>query len=137
MGYKKNSKRKDQMVYSRVDINLRDHSRAVIENVELGKWVEGGVILEKVGTKGYSVTGIVSSTSKCEKRQPEVRMISDEILGMMRYDGEIKHGEQNFLGTSCSQFARERVLPKNWLASFLREVKGIKARFNLISQCLL
>ena len=58
--------------------------------------------------------------------------ISDEILGMMRYGGEIKHGEQNFLGTSCSQFARERVLPKNWLASFLREVKGIKVRSCLI-----
>ena len=81
VGYKKNSKRKDQMVYSRVNINLRNHSRAVIQNVELGKWVEGGVILEKIGTKGYSVTGIVSSTSKCENRQPEVRMISDEILG--------------------------------------------------------
>ena len=82
VGYKKNSKRKDQMVYSRVNVNLRNQSRAVIQNVDLAKWVEGGILLEKVGTNGYSVTGIVSSTtSKCEQRQPEVRMISDEILG--------------------------------------------------------
>ena len=81
VGYKKNSKRKDAMVYSKVNVNLKNKSRAVIQNVELAGWVEGGVILETLGTSGYSVTGIVSSTSKCEQRQPEVRMISDEILG--------------------------------------------------------
>ena len=81
VGYKKNSKRKDGMVYTRVNVNLRSQSRAVIPNVDLTKWVEGGVILEQVGTNGYSVTGLVSSTSKCEERQPEVRLISDEILG--------------------------------------------------------
>ena len=81
VGYKKNSKRKDQLVYTRVTVNLRKQSRAVLQNVELAKWVEGGVILEQVGTSGYSVMGIVSATSKCEERQPEVRMISDEILG--------------------------------------------------------
>ena len=81
VGYKKNSKRKDEMVYSRVIVNLRNKSRAVIQNAELGGWVEGGVILEQVGQNAYSVAGIVSSASKCEQRQPEVRMISDEILG--------------------------------------------------------
>ena len=33
--------------------------------------------------------------------------ILDEILAMMRSGGEIKPGEQNVLGTSCSQFERE------------------------------
>ena len=36
--------------------------------------------------------------------------ILDEILAMMRSGGEIKPGEQNVLGTSCSQFEREREL---------------------------
>ena len=81
VGYKKNSKRKDPMVYTKVTVNRRNHSRAVLQNVELDKWSEGGVVLEKVGTNGYSVTGIVSSTSKCEERQPDVRVISDEMLG--------------------------------------------------------
>ena len=81
VGYKKNSKRKDPMVFTRANVNLRNHSRAVLQNVDLSKWAEGGVVLETVGSNGFSITGIISSTSKCEERQPEVRMISDEILG--------------------------------------------------------
>ena len=38
--------------------------------------------------------------------------ILDEILAMMRCGGEIKPGEQNVLGTSCSQFERESFAQK-------------------------